>query len=646
MKGSKGKEFWIILIGGGLLSFNAGHLNGTTLLQDHPTTTTHMTGNSTNLGISIAELDQKKILFFSLLILCYIFGSFISGLLIPYQSFSISLGYGRVFLLVSIILTISALIDIISTSSFVAYDLLVACAAGLQNGMVSRYSGNILRIGHVTGTCTDIGVNVGRYLMGTKDNLWRIQILIVLLVTFFFGGYIAQKLHHHLGKYQLLLSAGISFFIGISYILYLRISTFRLTFIQSIFGIQKSYDPMRDSVENNMDLNSEIHSVISYEYSAIDDDYNLTQEQARKLHCKTTGELLDGNVKSRGNHNYNNDFDNSLNDDVTRSLLSGTMNYEPDDDTTQLITATTGTIGTGTGTTGTVSTDEERFRLTSANIKLLNQPPPAPPVPPVLHPLQKRNPTEFTLILAGSMLFALNAGIINSITANSTRGFFVSHCTGAASNAGLKLGSEHYGKMSIYITLIFSFMFGSFLVGLMVPSSVFRLGISYTRVFIFEGVLLAIAAIVHINDSSSLYFYYICSCACGVQNAIVTKYSGGILRTTHPTGGLTDIGSILGRMVTGHYVDLWQLKVLIPLVLCFITGGIIGTGLYRGLGIFAIFFNVGFIFFVSFWYLVYLKTVSRTELTYMQLLFGKYTYPFVDSIRKTFSSMKSSNFKN
>ncbi len=139
MKGSTGLDFWVILIGGALLSFNAGHLNGTTLLQDHPTTTTHMTGNSTNLGIAIAHLDQKKICFLGLLLVCYVFGSFISGLLIPYQSFSISLGYGRVFLLVSSILTCAAMIDILSTSSFIAYDLLVAMAAGLQNGMVSRF---------------------------------------------------------------------------------------------------------------------------------------------------------------------------------------------------------------------------------------------------------------------------------------------------------------------------------------------------------------------------------------------------------------------------------------------------------------------------------------------------------------------------
>ena len=138
MKGSTGQEFWIILIGGMLLSLNAGHLNGVTLLQEHPTTTTHMTGNSTNLGISIAFLNYQKMLFYASLIFFYVLGAFISGLMIPYQSFSVSLGYGKVLLLVSVLLSISAVIDIFHTSDFVFYDLCITCASGLQNGMVSR----------------------------------------------------------------------------------------------------------------------------------------------------------------------------------------------------------------------------------------------------------------------------------------------------------------------------------------------------------------------------------------------------------------------------------------------------------------------------------------------------------------------------
>jgi uncharacterized membrane protein YoaK (UPF0700 family) len=177
----------------------------------------------------------------------------------------------------------------------------------------------------------------------------------------------------------------------------------------------------------------------------------------------------------------------------------------------------------------------------------------------------------------------------------------------------------------------------------MVPSSVFRLGISYTRVLFVEGLFLLFAVIWNqiIPKDGLLGYYYLSSCACGLQNAMITKYSGGIIRTTHPTGGLTDIGSILGRRVTGHSTDIWQLKVLVPLVLCFILGGTIGTAFHSIFGRDALVVNVIFIFLVAVLYLFYLKMISRTELTYTQLLFGKYTYPFVNKIRKTLSLFRS-----
>jgi uncharacterized membrane protein YoaK (UPF0700 family) len=36
--------------------------------------------------------------------------------------------------------------------------------------------------------------------------------------------------------------------------------------------------------------------------------------------------------------------------------------------------------------------------------------------------------------------------------------------------------------------------------------------------------------------------------ACGLQNAMCTSYFGAIIRTTHVTGTVTDIGSTLGRI--------------------------------------------------------------------------------------------------
>jgi uncharacterized membrane protein YoaK (UPF0700 family) len=42
------------------------------------------------------------------------------------------------------------------------------------------------------------------------------------------------------------------------------------------------------------------------------------------------------------------------------------------------------------------------------------------------------------------------------------------------------------------------------------------------------------------------------SAACGLQNAMVSTYSGAIIRTTHITGTVTDLGAMIGQYLRGH----------------------------------------------------------------------------------------------
>jgi uncharacterized membrane protein YoaK (UPF0700 family) len=44
-----------------------------------------------------------------------------------------------------------------------------ACAlsCGLQNGLTSKYSGNVVRTTHLTGTTTDLGIALGHVLRGS-----------------------------------------------------------------------------------------------------------------------------------------------------------------------------------------------------------------------------------------------------------------------------------------------------------------------------------------------------------------------------------------------------------------------------------------------------------------------------------------------
>jgi uncharacterized membrane protein YoaK (UPF0700 family) len=73
--------------------------------------------------------------------------------------------------------------------------------------------------------------------------------------------------------------------------------------------------------------------------------------------------------------------------------------------------------------------------------------------------------------------------------------------------------------------------------------------------------------------------------AMGLQNAMITKLSGSVIRTTHITGMVTDIGITCGRVFTFVFVDgqkeisqeVRTLRLLGSLVLLFFCGGIGGA---------------------------------------------------------------------
>jgi uncharacterized membrane protein YoaK (UPF0700 family) len=80
----------------------------------------------------------------------------------------------------------------------------------------------------------------------------------------------------------------------------------------------------------------------------------------------------------------------------------------------------------------------------------------------------------------------------------------------------------------------------------------------------------------------------------GLQNAIITKLSNAVIRTTHVTGMVTDIGIALGRIVlaptdgrskaiTG---ELATLRLLSSLIVLFFVGGVTGALGFKHVGFF------------------------------------------------------------
>ncbi len=87
-----------------------------------------------------------------------------------------------------------------------------------------------------------------------------------------------------------------------------------------------------------------------------------------------------------------------------------------------------------------------------------------------------------------------------------------------------------------------------------------------------------------IGSSASLQVgTYLVSLACGLQNGMCTTFSGAVIRTTHMTGILTDMGLVLGQATFYPRTrkHLWKLKVLLPLYGSFCFGGVIGWFAYQ-----------------------------------------------------------------
>jgi uncharacterized membrane protein YoaK (UPF0700 family) len=69
---------------------------------------------------------------------------------------------------------------------------------------------------------------------------------------------------------------------------------------------------------------------------------------------------------------------------------------------------------------------------------------------------------------------------------------------------------------------------------------------------------------------------YLAAMACGLQNAMATSYSGAVVRTTHITGIVTDLGIAVGLAFRGEPVDGRRIGLFLVLVSGFVLGGIVG----------------------------------------------------------------------
>ncbi len=206
-----------IWTGAWVLAFIAGIVNVVGLLGLQHHAITHLTGNTSLLAAALAMGHQSEALHLAALLGAFVAGTVISGVLIQDSTLQLGRRYGVALLLVSILLIVSVpLLQHGYTSGMYA----AACACGLQNAMVSTYSGAVVRTTHLSGMFTDLGIFLGHSLRGLPVDPLRLRLCILIISGFLFGGIAGTLAFGAIGYSALLVPACLTGTASIAYGLY------------------------------------------------------------------------------------------------------------------------------------------------------------------------------------------------------------------------------------------------------------------------------------------------------------------------------------------------------------------------------------------------------------------------------------------
>ena len=175
----------------------------------------------------------------------------------------------------------------------------------------------------------------------------------------------------------------------------------------------------------------------------------------------------------------------------------------------------------------------------------------------------------------GGCVLAFIAGSVNVVGLLGLEHHAVSHVTGTASQIGVGI-AQYNISFSLHLALILvSFFVGASISGIVIRTPSLQFGMPYGIALIIESGLLLIAYFLLNNGSFS--GDYFASMACGLQNGLATTYSGAVIRTTHMTGILTDLGIIFGNYCRGIALDFKKVKLYASIFVSFILGSCMGA---------------------------------------------------------------------
>lgn len=197
------------------------------------------------------------------------------------------------------------------------------------------------------------------------------------------------------------------------------------------------------------------------------------------------------------------------------------------------------------------------------------------------------------LVLAG-VAGALNAGGFLAVRQ------YTSHVTGTVSSVADNAVLGQWALVLDGVVGVLAFLLGAMACALLVNyARRRRLHSQYAVALLVEAALILVFGLLgaQLARNEALFIPATVALLCfimGLQNAVITKLSNAVIRTTHMTGIVTDLGIELGKLVYVNrapleddgpvLADRARLQVLAGLLGCFLAGGILGAYGFQQLG--------------------------------------------------------------
>lgn len=198
---------WMII-----LTHLAGFINAVSVFCYAGATVSHVTGLISKLAISVITVDIGEIIHLFLIIFAFFVGAVIAGIATGERAFYLRKIYGYIILAIGAIVIVPFFLE-----SWVRVPLL-AFLMGLQNGMVVSFRGILVRMTHMTGNLTDVGVYIGYKIRGNKEEKPVSGFVpAAAILGFFLGGLVGILLHKFIGSYVFIVASAVYLILGAIY---------------------------------------------------------------------------------------------------------------------------------------------------------------------------------------------------------------------------------------------------------------------------------------------------------------------------------------------------------------------------------------------------------------------------------------------